>query len=76
MNIKKQIQLIRRIRADLCKEAYRHRDDGNRMAAADCDEQANGLDDVLTTLRGISRMAEAVSVLKEIIEDPPCLPEK
>lgn len=63
MNIKKQAQLIRRIQADFRKEAYKHRGDGNDMAVNDCEGQADALDAVLATLKGVDMMTEALSLL-------------
>jgi hypothetical protein len=63
MDIKRQMQLIRRIQADFRKEAHKHRSDGNGLAATDCDWQADALDSVLATLKGVALMAEAVGIL-------------
>ena len=63
MDIKKQTQLIRRIQADFRKEAHKHRSDGNGLAATDCEGQADALDAVLATLKGVALMAEAFGIL-------------
>ena len=63
MDINKQAQLIRRIQADLRKEAHKHMGDGNDMSAVDCDGQADALDAVLATLKGADMMTEALSLL-------------
>ena len=63
MDIKKQAQLVRRIQADFRKEAHKHRGDGNNMAATDCEGQADALDIVLATLKGVDMMTEALSLL-------------
>ena len=63
MDIKKQAQLVRRIQADFRKEAHKHRSDGNGLAATDCEGQADALDAVLATLKGVDMMTEALSLL-------------
>lgn len=63
MDIKQQAQLIRRIQADFRKEAHKHRSDGNGLAATDCDGQADALDAVLATLRGVGLAQEALAIL-------------
>lgn len=55
INIKEQSELIRRIQADLRKEGNKRRGDGDGMAATVCEGQADALDAVLATLKGVEK---------------------
>ena len=62
MDIDNEIQLIRRIKSDLIKEAVKHRRSDRPeagMAATDCEEQAEGLTSILMTLDAVKMMREA-----------------
>lgn len=66
MNIHMQIKLIRRLQSDLKKEENKHLSDGNSLAAADCEEQRNGLDSVLKTLQAAQAMSSCIAALSAI----------
>lgn len=63
MTISKQKQLVIRIQNDLKKEAARHRGDNNKVAADDCEDQAEDLKEVLESL---TTLEEIYSVAKRI----------
>ncbi len=63
VKIIKQKQLVKRIQADLKKEAARLREDGKKVVASDCEGQAEDLNEVLESL---TTLGEIYSVAKRI----------
>ena len=60
----KQKQMVRRIQADLWKEATRYRDTNNGLLASDYEGQAEGLNDVLASLQHFQNVRDAIRSLR------------
>ena len=58
-----QWKLVNRIKADLTKESKSLRRSGNEMGAVDCESQAAGMDEVLTTISTARRLQESLRLL-------------
>ncbi len=64
MDIQKQKQLVRRIQADLRKEAHALRNKQLDMPASDCEGQAEALDEVIQTLEDMERIRSFALLIK------------
>jgi len=61
--IAQSIKLVGRIQADLRKEASRHRMAESTVAAADCEEQVEGLSEVIRILKSADQLRDALNAL-------------